>query len=79
MYHVFRVHDYAVMSEERMRKAEYPSEPKGDYFIFRFDEEITFGNIDLASLIEDKKSLDAGYKHGTPIFMTGKELILYRK
>ena len=79
VYHVFRVHDYAVMSEERMRKAEYPSEPKGDYFIFRFDEEITFGNIDIASLIEDKKRLDAGYKHGTPIFMTGKELILYRK
>ena len=78
-YHVFRVHDYAVMTEDRMRKAEYPREPKGDYFIFRFDEEITFGNIDIATLILEKKIFDAEYKHGTPIFKTGKELMAYRK
>ena len=40
---------------------------------------LVYGSMFIASLIEDKKSLDAGYKHGTPIFMTGKELILYRK
>ena len=79
IYHVFRVHDYAVMNEDRMRKAEYPREPKGDYFIFRFDEEVSFGNIDIASLIEDKKNLDANYKYGTPIFKTGEELLEYRK
>lgn len=79
VYHVFRVHDYAVMTEDRMRKAEYPTEPKGDYFIFRFDEEITFGNIDIASLIEDKRNLDAEYKYGTPIFKSGEELLEYRK
>lgn len=79
VYHVFRVHDYAVMSEDRMRKAEYPREPKGDYFIFRFDEEVTFGNIDIAALIEDTRNLDAEYRHGTPIFKTGKELLTYRK
>jgi len=57
VYHVFRVHDYAVMTEDRMRKAEYPGEPKGEYFIFRFDEEVTFGNIDIASLIEIRRPL----------------------
>jgi hypothetical protein len=67
------------MNEDRMRKAEYPREPQGDYFIFRFDEEVSFGNIDIASLIEDKKNLDANYKYGTPIFKTGKELLTYRK
>ena len=46
-YHVFRIHDYAEMTEEKMRLALYPSEPHGDYFVFRFDEEVSIGLFDI--------------------------------
>ena len=74
-YRVFRIHDTAVMDEERMRNSLYPREPKGDYFIFRFDDEISLGNIDINTLISAKR-IDADY---APIFVKGEELIRYRK
>ena len=74
-YRVFRIHDTAVMDEERMRTSLYPREPKGDYFIFRFDDEISLGNIDINTLISAKR-IDADY---APIFVKGEELIRYRK
>ena len=78
-YHVFRIHDYAEMTEERMRLALYPKEPQGDYFIFRFDEEITLGNIDVARLIDDWRKENPDAEVGTPIFMKGEDVIKYRK
>lgn len=77
-YHVFRIHDYAVMSEDRMRQALYPREPQGDYFIFRFDEEVKIGNFDINRFIEDTCNLDSDYKRGAPIFPTGERLLCYR-
>lgn len=77
-YHVFRIHDYAEMSESRMREAKYPREPKGDYFIFRFDEEISIGSINIAELIGIHRLSTSDYKDGMPIFMKGRELIKYR-
>ena len=77
-YHVFRIHDFAVMPEERMRRALYPREPKGDYFIFRFDEEVSIGRFDIYSYIS-KKRLEKGYKEGMPLYPTGKELLEYKK
>ena len=80
-YNVFRVHDYAVMSEKRMREALYPDNhggPKGNYFIFRFDDEISIGDINLSSLISDYKLLHSDYKYGAPIYLKCKELIPYR-
>ena len=76
-YHVFRIHDYAVMSEERMRKALYPREPKGDYFIFRFDDEVSIGRFDIGKYIADK-SLDPDYEDGMPLYPKGEELLKYR-
>jgi hypothetical protein len=76
-YHVFRIHDYAVMSEERMRKALYPREPKGDYFIFRFDDEVSIGRFDIGKYIADK-SLDPDYEDGIPLYPKGEELLKYR-
>lgn len=77
-YHVFRIHDYAVMTETRMREAKYPREPKGDYFIFRFDEEVSIGSINIAELIGIHRLSTSDYKDGMPIFMKGSELIKYR-
>ena len=77
-YHVFRIHDYAVMSEERMRKALYPREPKGDYFIFRFDEEVSIGRFDINSYISKKRS-EPNYQEGMPLYPTGKELLEFKK
>ena len=60
-----------------MRNSLYPREPKGDYFIFRFDDEISLGNIDINTLISTKRI----EKHTdyAPIFVKGEELIQYRK
>lgn len=77
-YHVFRIHDYAVMIEDRMRKALYPREPKGDYFVFRFDEEVSIGHFDISRLINTHRIFDKDYIEGCPLYPTGKELMDYR-
>ena len=79
-YHVFRIHDHAVMDEERMRKAMYPGNPQGDYFIFRFDEEISLGKLELQTAIS-KERIEKGetFVEGAPIYLKGEELIKYRK
>ena len=77
MCRVFRIHDTAVMDEERMRASQYPREPKGDYFIFRFDDEISLGNLDIYSLISAKR--EDKHTDYAPIFVKGEELIKYRK
>ena len=76
-YHVFRIHDFAEMPEERMRLAMYPREPKGDYFIFRFDEEVSIGQFDINQYICDKR-LEEGYIDGKPLYPTGEELMKYK-
>ena len=76
-YHVFRIHDYAEMSENRMKQALYPREPKGDYFIFRFDEEVSIGRFDIASLINKHRS-DRDFVENAPLYPTGKELMDFR-
>lgn len=76
-YHVFRIHDYAVMTEERMVKALYPRKPKGDYFIFRFDEEVSVGKIDINRLIGMRR-LEPNFIEGAPIYLKGEELLKYK-
>ena len=69
------------MKEERMRKANYPTNhggPRGSYFIFRFDEEVNIGEFDICKLIEDTSNLDSNYQKGSPIFSTGERLLNYR-
>lgn len=74
-YHVFRIHDFAEMSEDRMRQALYPREPKGDYFVFRFDEEVTIGHFDIHRLISTHRVFDSNFVEGGPVYPTGKELM----
>ena len=78
-YRVFHVHHHAYIKEDRMRETLYPSEPKGNYFCYVFDEEVTLGNLDVHRLISQKRIDDREYVDGAPIFMTGKELIKFRK
>ena len=78
-YRVFHVHHHAYIKEDRMRETLYPSEPKGNYFCYVFDEEVTLGKLDIQRLISQKRIDDREYVDGAPIFMNGKELIKYRK
>lgn len=78
-YRVFHVHHHAYIKEDRMRETLYPSEPKGNYFCYVFDEEVTLGKLDIQRLISQKRIDDREYVDGAPIFMNGKELIKFRK
>lgn len=82
-YRVFHVKDTAKkVSEARMRDTWYPAEVNGDYFFFRFDEEVTLGKLRIADLIADLQNRhrkDYGsYKTGEPLFVTAHELLKYR-
>ena len=81
-YHVFRIHDTAVMTQQRMEAAQYPINhggPKGNYFIFRFDEEVNIGILDINRLIGIHR-LDTinPTTIGAPIYAKGSELLEYR-
>lgn len=70
-YRVFHVHHHATMTADRLKKSLYPHEPNADrYFCYVFDEEVTLGQLDIASLVSED---------GAPVFKTGEELIKYRK
>lgn len=77
-YHVFRVHDYAKMSKERMQLALYP-DPKGDYFIFRMDEEVSIGTFDINQAVSEYIINNQLENKGQPIYLTGKELLKYKQ
>ena len=77
-YHVFRIHDYAEMTEERMRQALYPREPQGEYFVFRFDEEVSIGRFDIQRLISTKRIFDKDFVEGAPLYPKGRELMDYK-
>ena len=78
-YRVFHVHHHAFIKKDRMSETLYPSESKGNYFCYVFDEEVTLGNLDVHRLISQKRIDDREYIDGAPIFMTGKEIIKFRK
>ena len=92
-YKVFHVKDTAQkVSEERMRGTWYPmedfSENKGDvptrnYFFFRFDEEITLGNLNFPELLKDLKRKHlaefGSYTFGEPMFATADWVKLYKE
>ena len=78
-YRVLHVHHHAFIKKDRKRETLYPSESKGNYFCYVFDEEVTLGNLDVHRLISQKRIDDREYIDGAPIFMTGKEIIKFRK
>ena len=53
--------------------------PQGNYFCFVFDEEVQLSTkINLLEIISSKKS-STDYIDGMPIFLTGEELMKYKK
>lgn len=82
-YRVFHVKDNAGhVSEERMTATWYPHVASGNYFFFRFDEEVNIGRIGINKLLKDlkRKHLDTygSFVLGEPLFTTAEELIKYR-
>lgn len=66
------------MGKERMQLALYP-DPKGDYFIFRMDEEVNIGAFDINKAVSEYM-IDHKLEHkGQPIYLTGKELLKYKQ
>ena len=83
-YRVFHVKDTASkVTEERMRDTWYPSDVKGSYFFYRFDEEVTLGRLRIADLLRNLKveHLDeyGSYEEGEPMFTTPEKLMEYRE
>ncbi len=76
--YTFRVKNTGEMSKEKMIVTGYRDPHHDRYFCYFFDEEITLGKFDLEAILEAEKA-KAGYVEGKPIYLTGKELIAYRK
>ena len=77
-YRVFHVHHHAYIKEDRMRETKYLKEPKGNYFCYIFDEEVTLGKLDIHRLISEERIGNRKYIDGAPIFRKGSELMAYR-
>ena len=86
VYKAFRVKNTGELTSEQMIKQDYRNPHHDKYFCYFFDEEITLGDFDIQGIIEaDKKKYEADPKHkekyaeGQPVYMSGKELIKFRK
>ena len=90
VYKAFRVKNTGEMSKAQMIKTGYDEPHHDSYFCYFFDEEISLGDFDILKIIEaDRENYDVqaqidkhmpkDYPVGRPIYMTGRELIKYRK
>ena len=86
VYKAFRVKNTGELSREQMIKQGYLNPRHDKYFCYFFDEEITLGEFDIQGILEaDKKKyetdakLKEAYAEGQPVFMSGEELIKFRK
>ena len=79
VYKAFRVKNTGELTREQMIAQGYLNPRHGRYFCYFFDEEITLGEFDIEAIIEAEKKRNAKYAKGMPVFMSGKELIKFRK
>lgn len=86
VYKAFRVKNTGELTREQMISQGYLRPRHDKYFCYFFDEEITLGEFDIHGIIEaDKKKYEVDakqkeeYAEGQPIFMSGEELIKFRK
>lgn len=82
-YRVFHVKDTAKkVTEERMKGTWYPSDVKGDYYFFRFDEEVNIGRLNIVDLINDVKVKHfaefGSHVEYEPMFTTAEVVKKYR-
>lgn len=76
--YTFRVKNTGEMTKEKMKKTGYANPRHDRYFCYFFDEEITLGEFDIDAILTAAKA-KGDYVEGQPIFMTGRELIKFRK
>ena len=86
VYKAFRVKNTGELTHEQMISQGYLNPRYDRYFCYFFDEEITLGEFDINGIIKaDKKKHEADtklkeeYAEGQPVFMSGEELIKFRK
>jgi hypothetical protein len=75
----FRVKNIGEMTKEKMQATGYLNPSCERYLCYFFDEEITLGEFDVTAIIKQAKSNETDFQDGQPIYITGKELIRYRK
>lgn len=74
-YLVYRIRNNAIIKQERMAKSGYVN-PRGDYFCFILDERVSIGLIDVAAMIERRRTeLGERYFEGAPFCVNGGSLI----
>ena len=86
VYKSFRVKNTGELSREQIEKQGYINPKHDRYFCYFFDEEISLGDFDIQGIIQsDKEKWKADPKHleeyaeGKPVFMSGNELIKFRR
>lgn len=86
VYKAFRVKNIGELTKQQMIDTGYINPRHDAYLCYFFDEEITLGEFDIKKIIEaDRMKHEADskqkkeYAEGQPVYMTGKELINFRK
>lgn len=86
VYKTFRVKNIGELTKQQMIDTGYINPRHDAYLCYFFDEEITLGEFDIKKIIEaDRMKHEADskqkkeYAEGQPVYMTGKELINFRK
>lgn len=78
-YRVYHVNHQAEMTAERLVESKYPGTPSAKrYHCYVFDEKVTLGNLDLTALLNYYR-VHHQYPVGAPLYITGEELLKYRK
>lgn len=83
VFKAFRVKNIGELTKQQMEEQGYNNPGHDRYLCYFFDEEITLGEFDIQDIIADykKKALDDNkhYAEGEPIYMSGKDLMKFRK
>ena len=76
--YTFRVKNTGEMSREKMVATGYKNPSQDKYFCYFFDEEITLGEFDIEAILKADKEKQ-NYIDGRPIYLSGEELIKFRR
>ena len=79
VYKAFRVKNTGELTREQMIAQGYLNPRHERYFCYFFDEEITLGEFDIEAIIDAEKARNAEYAKGMPVYMSGEELIKFRR
>lgn len=79
VYKAFRVKNTGELTRAQMVNQGYLNPRHDRYFCYFFDEEITLGEFDIEAIIDAEKARNAEYAKGMPVYMSGEELIKFRR